>query len=177
MTAQLHGQTCFDLGSSVSRTSHPTSDRVVFDDPDYGHAVATKAGTIYMPRANHNICRVRDDVLLGGSVFANYTGESIGMHAASWAPLWISRDLLWATFDYPFNQLRVKRIFGQVPEDNTLARRFNENLGFRYVAKIEGVYRGGVACLVMRMDRDECRFLKIKPRRIVSNVIDVEGED
>lgn len=177
MTAQLHGQTSFDLVSLSSRTSHRTSDRIVFDDPDHGHAIAEKAGTIFAPRLNHCIARVKDDTLLGGSVFANHTGESIGMHSASWAPRWISRDLLWVTFDYPFNQLRVKRIFGQVPEDNTLARRFNENLGFRYVARVEGVYRSGVACLVMCMDKAECRFLTIKPRGLKTNVIDVEGED
>jgi RimJ/RimL family protein N-acetyltransferase len=114
-----------------------------------------------------SICRKSDnDVLLGGVIFSHYTGESIAIHSGSWDPHWINRDMLFVVFDYPFNQLGVKRIFGQVPEDNKHARSFNENLGFWYVARVEGVFPGDIACMVMRMDREDCRFLTIKPRFI-----------
>ncbi len=143
-------------------------DHIVLNDPTDGHAIAALAGTDFHPPTCVSICRVKDNERLGGVVFSHFTGESISIHSASWVDHWINRDLLFVTFDYPFNQLGVKRIFGQVPEDNWRARRFNENLGFRYVARVEGVFRHGVACLVMRMDREECRFLKIKPRHIKS---------
>ena len=135
-----------------------------FNDPAYGEQIAEKAGTIFHPV--HNVCIAREEKgrLLGGVIYTNYTGESVAMHSASWVPRWINRDLLWVCFDYPFNQMGAARIFGQVPEDNEAAIHFNLNLGFRIIKKIEGVYKGNVACLLMCMEREECRHLAIKPR-------------
>ena len=79
--------------------------------------------------------------------------------------------MLFLAFDYPFNQLGVKRIFGQVPEDNHHAIEFNLKFGFRTVARVEGVFPGNIACLVMRLDRENCRMLTIKPRNVVSNKV------
>ena len=138
----------------------------MLNDPTCGVAIAELAGTDYNPRTCVSMCRVKDGERLGGVVFSHFTGESIAIHSASWAEHWVNRDLLFVTFDYPFNQLGVKRIFGQVPEDNWRARKFNENLGFKYVARIEGVFPGDVACMVMRMDREGCRFLTLRPRHI-----------
>jgi RimJ/RimL family protein N-acetyltransferase len=144
-------------------------DRIVFNNVENGEAIAQLAGTDYNPKACSNICRVRDGERLGGVVYSNYTGESIAMHSAAWAKRWVNRDMLYATFDYPFNQLGVKRIFGQVPEDNLHAQEFNLNVGFKTICRVEGVFRGGIACLVMCMERDDCRFLGVKPRNLKSN--------
>lgn len=136
----------------------------MLNEPTCGEAIARLVGATYSPEMNSNICRVKDDVLLGGVVYYNRTPESIMIHVGAWEPNWITRDCLWMAFDYPFNQLGVKRIFGVIDERNTHAIKFDQNLGFRQVARIEGVYEGGAACVVMRMDREDCRFLKIKPR-------------
>lgn len=156
------------LGTSLSD--------LILNDWSYGVVLAERAGTSYA-LDNRNIARVSKGRLLGGVVYSSYTGESIAMHTASWNQHWVSRDLLWIAFDYPYNQLHVRRIFGQVPADNWRARRFNEHLGFTVVAEIEGVYKGGVACLVMKQERHECRFLSLKPRWIKSNVVDEEAPD
>ena len=105
---------------------------------------------------------------LGGVIFYNFTGESISLHVASWTPRWIDRDMLWVTFDYPFKQLGVNRIFGMVPEENRHAQQFNVKLGFHYVARVEGFYRGNIACMVMCLERSDCRFLKLTSRRYVA---------
>jgi RimJ/RimL family protein N-acetyltransferase len=143
-------------------------DHIVLNDPHWGEEVAKVAGTHYDPVQNACIVRLRGDDPIGGVVFTNYTGESIVIHSGSWTTHWINRDMLYATFDYPFNQLGVKRLFGQIPEDNFHARAFNEKVGFRYVARIEGVYKHGIACMVMRLDREDCRFLSVRPRTIIS---------
>lgn len=144
-------------------------DEIVFNDPAQAEACAELTGTRFDPRLDIAICRVRRDVLVGGVIYTDYTGESIAMHTASWDEHWINRDLLFVGFDYPFNQLGVKRIFGRLSEGNMRALEFNMNAGFRTVARIEGVYKHGIAQIVMRLDRDDCRFLKIKPRGIRSN--------
>jgi RimJ/RimL family protein N-acetyltransferase len=141
-------------------------DHIEFNIPAHGEAIAKLAGTDFNPRTCISLGRVKNEKLLGGVIFSHFTGESIAIHSASWDLHWINRDMLYVTFDYPFNQLGVKRIFGQVPEDNTHAQSFNHNLGFTTVARIEGVFPGNVACVVMRMDREDCRFLKITPRHI-----------
>lgn len=146
-------------------------DRILVNRPDYGDKIARRAGSSYNPAVDINFARVRDGVLLGGAVFTGYTGESIFVHTASWTPHWINRDLLFMSFDYPFNQLRVKRMFGLVPADNTHAQDINLHFGFKVVARIEGVYRNGIACVVMCMEHADCRFLNIKPRGVVSNRI------
>ena len=145
------------------------SDSIVFGNPVYGRLIARAAGTHYNEVCDVCIARERNGGLMGGVVFQGYTHESIGIHSASFHSRWINRDLLWATFNYPFEQLKVKRLFGQVPEKNLQALAFNRNLGFRSIARIPGVYRGGEACIVMVMERDECRFLGVKPRSLVSN--------
>ncbi len=144
------------------------SDRIALNEQKYGPVIASLAGTDYHPSCSVNFARVVDEEFIGGVLFSNYTGESIGIHSGAVSPLWLSRDLLFVIFDYPFRQLCVKRIFGQVPEDNHRALSFNENIGFRKVARIEGVFPNNTACVVMRMDYEDCRFLNIKPRKLHS---------
>lgn len=87
------------------------------------------------------------------------------MHVAAFRPRWINRDLLWAAFHYPFVQLGVKKVFGQVPEDNTKALELNRNLGFKEETRIADVYPEGDMVL-MSMYKADCRWLSIKPRGI-----------
>lgn len=145
-------------------------DQIIFNGPADGHEIALTAGTSFNPESGTSICRHRGETRLGGVIFTHFTGESIAIHSAGWHPHWINRDMVFVTFDYPFNQLGVKRIFGQVPESNDHAYQFNRKLGFRTVARVEGVFKHNVACLVMRMDREECRFLGVKPRNIQSHL-------
>lgn len=123
-----------------------------------------------MPGVDTAIGRVSKDTLLGGVILTDYTGESIAIHTASWVPRWVNRDLIFVVFDYPFNQLGVKRIFGRLPETYEWAHSFNLHCGFRDVARIEGVYEHNVAQIVMRLDREDCRFFGIRPRRVRSNL-------
>lgn len=131
-------------------------------EPD-GRAIARAAGTAFNPESDQCIARVRGDELLGGVVYTSYTGVSIGMHVAGFDPRWINNDMLWVAFDYPFNQLGCKTIFGQVPEDNLHTLEFDKKLGFKEVARIADVFPGG-DCIVLAMRREDCRWLRLRPR-------------
>jgi hypothetical protein len=146
----------------------PTGSAILVNLPALGLEIAKRAGTTYNPLVDVNFCRVDDGEIVGGVVFTNYTGESISIHMAGWSKHWINRDLLYVAFDYPFVQLGVKRLFGMVPENNALAIEMNLKLGFNIVTRVEGVYPGDTACIVMRMDRENCRFLGVKPRSVIS---------
>jgi RimJ/RimL family protein N-acetyltransferase len=137
-------------------------DLILFNQPGHGDVVAKALGTRFNERTNSLITRVRDGELIGGVIYDSYTHESIMAHIAGWEDRWLNRDLLWVMFDYPFNQMGVKRIFAQVQASNHHAIEFDHKLGFRDVAEIEGVYPGNVSAIIMRMDREDCRWLNIK---------------
>lgn len=147
------------------------SANIIFNNPYLGQQVSKAAGTTYNPAVDINACRVRDDELLGGVLWTNYTGESMGIHTASWDEHWLNRDMLFVAFHYPFIQLGVQRLFSQMPEDNTKVLEFNRKLGFQHVARIEGVYRNGVACILTKLEAKDCKYLNIKPRHVKSNTI------
>lgn len=140
------------------------------NNKEHGKAIALTSKSLYSPVTMQVISRSEKGVLYGGSIFENFTGKggSIAMHAAGFNKMWVNRDLLFATFDYPFNQLECTRVFGQVPAKNADALHFNYNLGFKHVIRLEGVFPDGDMVL-MQMLREDCRFLSIKPRSISSN--------
>jgi hypothetical protein len=137
-----------------------TADDVVeFNNIASGHAIAEAAGTHYNPICDIVISRSVKGVLFGGNLYQNYTGRSIAVHTAGFRPGWGTKNLLWLFFHYPFIQLGCEYMFGQVPAHNLKALAFDLKLGFKEVARIEGVFHEG-DLVVMRMHRDECRYLK-----------------
>ena len=128
-------------------------------------------GIVYNPRADVCISRTHEDGrLLGGVIFTDYLIASIQIHVASFTPRWINRQMLWYTFAYPFLQLQVQTLFGQVNSENHAALEFDKHLGFREVTRIDGIYPSGQLVL-MAMTRDECRFLK-PPRNLFTGAPD-----
>ena len=74
---------------------------------------------------------------------------------------WISKDLLWAVFDYPFNKLGVSVILATVSSNNEDSLKFNRHLGFVDKAYIEDAHDDG-DLVILAMRRENCRFLDIK---------------
>ena len=140
---------------------------IVTGDHNHGFQIARRAGVVYNPASDQVIARVENGELWGGVTYAGYTGASIHMHSGGFRPNWANRDFLWMIFDYPFNQLGCRKVFGQVPETNQLALEIDLKLGFKIVAKIEDVFPDG-ACYVLALAREDCRWLKLKPRNIVA---------
>ena len=88
--------------------------------------------------------------------------KSCQMHIAAVDEVnWMSRDLLWAAFDYPFNKLGVSVILGQICADNTDALRLNRHLGFKVVAEIPDAHMEG-DLVIMAMRKEDCRWLDIQ---------------
>lgn len=136
-----------------------------FNDPDDGKAIADGATACYNPVGDACIAAHRGGKLLGGVIYQGYTGASIQAHIASFDPHWLTRDMLWMIFHYPFEQLGVKKIFGQVGAHNAKALEFDRKLGFKEEARIADVYPEGDMVL-LSMHKADCRFLSIKPRHI-----------
>jgi len=94
--------------------------------------------------------------------YCSFMPNACQMHIAAVDEVnWMSRDLLWAAFDYPFNKLGVKVILGQICSNNEDAIRLNRHLGFKVVAEIPDAHMDG-DLVIMAMKKEECRFLNIR---------------
>lgn len=137
---------------------------IVLNSGADGDRIAKIAGVNFDLRHDKVVAHYgADEQFLGGLIYTDYTYEAVAIHTGAVSPYWVNRDMIFVGLDYPFNVLGVKRIFGYIPEDNQHALAFNRKLGCREVARIEGVYTGDRACIVMRMDRADCRLLNIRP--------------
>lgn len=97
--------------------------------------------------------------LIAGVAYNEYNGVNCCMHVAAIGKRWLKRQYLWACFDYPFNQLKVKRVTGLVGEGNLQARKFDEHLGFDLEATFKGAHPTG-DLLVYVLWKDKCRWIR-----------------
>jgi RimJ/RimL family protein N-acetyltransferase len=104
----------------------------------------------------------KDGPLMAVIGFDNWNGAACEMHVAGEGN-WISRDLLFAAFDYPFNVGGCGMVLGRVPSKNYAAVRLNLHLGFKIEHTIVGGHPDG-ALHIMAMRRAECRWLKRESR-------------
>lgn len=133
-----------------------------------GIALAESCGLKFNPLSDCCIGKTdKIGVLQGGVLFTDYTGPggSVWMHAAIYNPRAAVRDMWWVSFDYPFNQMRVKKIFAPVSTENEHAYQLDLRMGFKLEAVIKDVYPEGDMRL-LSMYPGDCRFLSWTPRNI-----------
>ena len=100
--------------------------------------------------------------LIAGVLYQDFNGANIVAHiAAEPGANWLNRQFLWTIFDYPFNQLGVKRITGQVAAKNLPARQFDEHLGFVAEATLKDALPDD-DLIIYCMRRENCRWLALK---------------
>lgn len=105
----------------------------------------------------------KDGELIAGVVYNEWNHVNINMHVAAIGHNWMTREYLWMCFDYPFNQLRVKRITAFIEDENEQAIKFDTHLGFKYETRMKDAYvNGDILIYVMR--REDCRWLNIMKR-------------
>lgn len=144
---------------------------IEFSNPEHGERIAASAGVLFNPRYDVVVARTERGDLYGGTVFKDYTGVSVAGHMAGFNPRWINKDLLWVTFDYAFNQLKVATLFGPIKETNSKALELDLKLGFSPTARIKDVFPCG-DMILLSMKRDQCRWLDMpRPKRFEERVL------
>jgi hypothetical protein len=131
---------------------------------EHARDISKAAPCTFNPATDHVVSRSRDGKLLGGVIFTGYTVASISIHVAGFAPRWINNNMLWISFNYPFEQLKVSKLIAQVPSRNRKALDFDLKLGFKQEAIVADLYPDGEDLLILSMRREDCRWLKLKPR-------------
>lgn len=105
---------------------------------------------------------MREGRIIAGVAYANWNGPNVECHIASdGSKRWMTKRYLWTIFDYPFNQLKVKRITVCVGEGNEASNRFVRHLGFILETVLADAHPTGGLC-IYRMYRPECRFLQVR---------------
>jgi len=99
-----------------------------------------------------------ENKILGVVGFDAWNGASCEMHVAGEGN-WVTRDLLYATFDYAFNVAKLKVVIGMVPSTNKKAIRFDKHVGFEEVARIKNGTPDG-DLVIMQLRRENCRYLE-----------------
>jgi hypothetical protein len=102
-----------------------------------------------------------DGNLVAVIAFCGFLPNCCSMHIASVGENWMSKDLLWACFDYPFKKLEKKVILVGINAENKKAVNLNRHLGFRDEAIIKDAHENG-DLLLMSMRKEHCKWLKIK---------------
>lgn len=104
----------------------------------------------------------QDGKLVSGFVLTDFNGVNGWVHIATDVAL--SRHFLWVGFDYIFNHCKCQRISGWVEASNTEALKLDLHLGYTVEAILKGAARDGGDVYVLRMFKDECRWLKLGAR-------------
>lgn len=104
---------------------------------------------------------LRDGQLIAGTLYEGFNGTTVWCHiAAIPGRRWMTREYLRHIFEYPFEQLCVESIMVWVESTNKDSLRFCTNLGFSEEAVLRGAGANGVDVHLLRMWRNECRFIR-----------------
>lgn len=97
-------------------------------------------------------------VLMGVVAFNCFWGRVCTMHTAG-VGNWISRALLWRTFDYPFRQLNLRAVLAPVAAHNARSLKLTKGVGFKEVHRIPNGWDDGDDLIIMQLLRDDCHWL------------------
>jgi hypothetical protein len=100
----------------------------------------------------------RKGVLIAGAVFEKHNGANVYMHIAL-DGTFIPPTFMAAIMDYPFNQLKVKRITGIIADSNEASKEFARHLGARLEGVMVDALPNGNLCIYGLLRKDACRWL------------------
>lgn len=92
--------------------------------------------------------------------YTDFFGKTCQAHIVNLGRKCTPKKLLWAMFDYPFNQIGIEVIIGIVNSSNESAMKYDQNLGFTEKCRFENVHDDGGDMVIFSMKKSECRFIK-----------------
>jgi RimJ/RimL family protein N-acetyltransferase len=98
--------------------------------------------------------------LVAGVLYEDWNGANIVCHIAGEGN-WATRDFLFVIFDYPFNQLKVKRITAPNDANNATSINLVTRMGFELECTLAQATPDGDLHL-FRMWRDDCKYIRGK---------------
>lgn len=116
-------------------------------------------GVCHFPREVADGAPVSMDRVGVAIAYNGFVGRTCCMHVVVQAPEVMSPRVIREAFEYPFIVCRCEVVLALVDSTNEAALDFDTRLGFSEFARIP---RGGVDgdLVMLRMSRDECRWLR-----------------
>lgn len=102
--------------------------------------------------------------LVSGAIYCDFNGRNVWVHLATDTPL--TREFLFAGFDYPFRVMGVDRLTGWVEASNEKAMNLDLRLGYEHEATLKGAARDGGDVNLLVMWKDKCRWLRLGERYV-----------
>jgi RimJ/RimL family protein N-acetyltransferase len=125
-----------------------------------GPWVCAEAGGTWVPGRGTAIGRLKDGKLIAGVLYEDFNGANVVCHIRG-EPDWATREYLGVIYDYPFNQIGVRRITVPVCSTNKKCITLVTHMGFTLESELVGATRLG-NMLLFRMFKEECKYLKGK---------------
>ena len=119
----------------------------------------SEVGKFEYPQNTACIGQEKDGKLIAVVGYNSFLPDSCQIHVASTDVYWLSKDLLFAIFDYPFNKLKVKVIIAPICKDNVKSLNLCRKLGFEQVADIPYGHPDG-DLIIVTMKRNQCKWLQ-----------------
>ena len=91
-----------------------------------------------------------------------FIGKTCQIHVVNFQKKYTPRKLLFAVFDYAFNKAGVETLIGVVNSNNEKAMKYDQNLGFKEVCRLEGMHDDGGDLVLFQMKKADCRFIREK---------------
>jgi hypothetical protein len=133
------------------------------DEPGAGEWIMDRVTGVFTPGWDHSFSSHRDGEIRGGFVVCHYLGASATMHMAGVDDNWVSRELLWLAFSYPFDQLGLRKLLAPVRSDNYSSLSLDLRAGWRIEGLIRDAYPGSTHMFLLTMTKDTCPWLDYKP--------------
>lgn len=92
--------------------------------------------------------------------YTAFIGKTCQMHMVNLKGGYTPKQLLKASFDYPFNQLGIEKAFGIVNSNNVKAIQYDQKLGFKEAVRFAGMHDDGGDLVVFEMDKTDCRWIR-----------------
>jgi RimJ/RimL family protein N-acetyltransferase len=133
--------------------------RLILDHPKViGNWVYARTGGTFPENICTAIGLAKDSKIVAGVVYEGFNGASVKTHIAIDDKEYLTKDFIRIIFQYPFLQLKCKKLIGIVDSSNAAALRLNEKLGFVKEGELKGASLTGDLVL-MTMTKEQCKYL------------------
>jgi RimJ/RimL family protein N-acetyltransferase len=131
-----------------------------------GPWVCKRAGGTWTPGRGTAIGKINEATgdLQAGVLYEDWNGANVVCHIAGEGN-WATKSFLNVIFDYPFNQMGVKRITVPVASDNFKSINLVSRMGFTLECTLAQATPEGDLHL-FRMWRDDCQYIRGKYGKI-----------
>lgn len=102
---------------------------------------------------------IRNGEVVSGVVYERFTGTSIAASIVNKPGSMFSTRFLWTIFDYPFNQLKVKKIIVYIRGTNHKSIAMVERMGFVKHSEMEDVFPDG-SMVIYTIEKHQCKYLR-----------------